>query len=206
MKKIMFSDRYGLTKAVIDGRKTMTRRSDFTFEDQHDLQMLTSCGCCTPYVLLGKVYTNSDIGVAFCRQTRYQSRDVLAVAQSYHDAGIDPQYIVSYKEDGTPIQAIQSAGWSNKMFVRADLMPHQIRIRGVQIERLQKISDEDCLREGVRYIPDIGMYYFDRADKDQEFYFNSPCEAFAALIDKVSGKGTWDSNPFVVVYGFELVK
>ena len=44
------------------------------------------------------------------------------------------------------------------------------------------------------------MYYFDRADKDQGFYFNSPREAFAALIDKVSGKGTWDSNPFVVVY------
>ena len=26
MKKIMFNDRYGLTKAVIEGRKTMTRR------------------------------------------------------------------------------------------------------------------------------------------------------------------------------------
>ena len=30
--------------------------------------------------------------------------------------------------------------------------------------------------------------------------------AFAALIDKVSGAGTWDDNPFVVVYEFELVK
>lgn len=46
------------------------------------------------------------------------------------------------------------------------------------------------------------MYYFDRADKDQGFYFNSPREAFAALIDKVSGAGTWDSNPFVVIYEF----
>ena len=26
MKKIMFNDRYGLTQAVLDGRKTMTRR------------------------------------------------------------------------------------------------------------------------------------------------------------------------------------
>lgn len=206
MNKIFFNDRYGLTQAVFDGRKTMTRRMDFTLEDQQDLQMLASCGCCTPYVLLGKVYTKNDIGIAFCRQTRYQSRDVLAVAQNYHDANIDPQYIVSYKEDGTPIQAIQSAGWSNKMFTRADLMPHQIRIRGVQIERLQKISDEECLREGVRYSPEIDKYYFERTDKEQGFYFNSPREAFAALIDKVSGKGTWDSNPFVVVYGFELVK
>lgn len=28
----------------------------------------------------------------------------------------------------------------------------------------------------------------------------------AALIDKVSGRGTWESNPWVVVYEFELVK
>lgn len=26
MKKIMFNDRYGLTQAVLEGRKTMTRR------------------------------------------------------------------------------------------------------------------------------------------------------------------------------------
>lgn len=31
-------------------------------------------------------------------------------------------------------------------------------------------------------------------------------EAFAALIDKISGKGTWDSNPWVFVYEFELIK
>lgn len=30
--------------------------------------------------------------------------------------------------------------------------------------------------------------------------------AFASLIDKVSGKGTWDSNPWVIVYEFELLK
>lgn len=28
----------------------------------------------------------------------------------------------------------------------------------------------------------------------------------AELIDKVSGRGTWDLNPWVVVYEFELVK
>lgn len=31
-------------------------------------------------------------------------------------------------------------------------------------------------------------------------------EAYAALIDKISGKGAWESNPFVFVYDFELVK
>lgn len=35
--------------------------------------------------------------------------------------------------------------------------------------------------------------------------FPTPREAFAALIDKISGKGTWENNPWVVAYSFELV-
>lgn len=34
----------------------------------------------------------------------------------------------------------------------------------------------------------------------------SPDAAFAALIDKVSGRGTWARNPWVVIYEYELVK
>ena len=30
-------------------------------------------------------------------------------------------------------------------------------------------------------------------------------EAFAYLVDKVGGKGTWKSNPWVAAYSFELV-
>ena len=33
----------------------------------------------------------------------------------------------------------------------------------------------------------------------------TPREAFASLIDKVSGRGTWKSNPWVFVYEFEPI-
>lgn len=170
----MFNDRYGLTQAVLDGRKTMTRR---------------------------QVPANWRLG-----KSRYYIGEVVAVAQSYKDAGVNPDSIVSYKDDGTPVTAIHSPGWTNKMFTRADLMPHRIQITSVRIERLQDISDEDCFREGIRYIPEIALYYFERADREEGFYFNTTREAFAALIDKVSVRGTWESNPYVVVYQFELVK
>lgn len=40
-----------------------------------------------------------------------------------------------------------------------------------------------------------------------DYWFpNSKSYAFAALIDKVSGKGTWESNPYVWAYEFELMK
>lgn len=38
------------------------------------------------------------------------------------------------------------------------------------------------------------------------FYFVDYRAAFASLIDKVSGRGTWQRNPWAVVYEFELVR
>ena len=35
--------------------------------------------------------------------------------------------------------------------------------------------------------------------------YSNTRDAFAELIDKVSGKGTWASNPYVFVYEFELI-
>ena len=97
------------------------------------------------------------------------------------------------------------------MFARADLMPHQIRITKVRIQRLQDISDEDCLKEGIiKYTKDRTVFKYDLSDGFEMFSWKdmkrSPKEAYAALIDKVSGKGTWESNPYVWVYEFELVK
>lgn len=134
--------------------------------------------------------------------------EVVAVAQSYRNCG-------GVNEDGVPMWDIISqrvgstnAGWDNKMFVRADLMPHQIRITNVRVERLQDISDEDCLKEGIetffygncKFPPD--GYTFDGGKS----HFNTPRETFAHLINKVSRKDVWSENPYVFVYDFELVK
>lgn len=195
----MFNDRYGLTQAVLEGRKTMTRRliprEFFTLNWDTHADTL--------------VYENANgdfIDILDSKYCHYKVGEIVAVAQSYKNAGINPNSIVSYKEDGTPITANQSSGWGNKMFTRAELMPHQIRTTGIRVERLQDISDEDCLREGIRYIPKIDRYYFERTAREEGFYFTSPRAAFAELIDRVSGRGTWDRNPYVVAYEFELLR
>ena len=94
------------------------------------------------------------------------------------------------------------------MFVKADLMPHQIQIRDLRIEQLQDISD-DYFKEGITLLAsaDDGRIQWGYADEHLRYYmFDSPREAFASLIDKVSGKGTWDRNPFVWRIEFQLVK
>lgn len=203
MQKIMFNDRYGLTDAVIKGRKTMTRRIELSASEQK--KVIPGGFEVTSRSL--KVRKNGQLimSVPF----RYKVGEVVAVAQSYEQAGIQSWAYLSRPEiDGYQIISTHK-GWRNKMYVSADLMPHQIRITGIRCERLQDISDAECLKEGVRVeFARNGMpiyYYFD-TKRYREIWFDTPREAFAALIDKVSGRGTWKSNPWVVVYEFELVK
>ncbi len=93
------------------------------------------------------------------------------------------------------------------MFVKAELMPHQIRIQKIRLQRLQDISDDDCLAEGITKWnagqEDIPFFTYKNANKND---FDTPQEAYASLINKVSVKDAWEKNPYVWVYEFELVK
>lgn len=107
-----------------------------------------------------------------------------------------------------PLECIKyERGCNNKMFVRADLMPHHIRITNIRVERLQDISEADCLKEGIWCDDNVGLecttYWYHGLVNSS---FRTSKEAYASLIDKISGKGTWESNPWVFVYDFELIK
>ena len=194
MKKIMFNDKYGLTSSVLEGRKTMTRRIAYTGE-----VVMPNSGYLTESKERGTCVLCD--GNRIIAKSNYKVGEVVAVAQNYEDVGN-----VKYFPGEGKWHCEKEAGWKNKMFVKACLMPHQIRITNIRVERLQDISDEDCFREGVDVAFQNGhavSYY--RFENSRTLYF-TPREAFAALIDKVSGKGTWASKPWVFVYEFELVK
>lgn len=194
-KKIMFNDKYGLTQAVLDGRKTMTRRV-------YKLPAKSYGGL---EIEDNKIITFDISGEEIATSPKYYIGEVVAIAQPYRN--------IAHPDDGFlderyEVKDEYVAGWANKMFVRADLMPHHIRITNIKIERLQDISDKDCLKEGI-YKGQCGSA--DTHFMDAYYYkgdiqpYCTPREAFAALIDKVSGKGTWESNSYVFVYEFELV-
>lgn len=192
----MFNDKYRLTQAVLEGRKTQTRRIAYNGE--------------VPNLIKGYGYEGHICGSAaifngeyMIAKSRYNVYDVVAVAQSYQDV-----LGITHVEDLQLRDAlIRSKGYTNKMFVRANLMPHCIHITNIRIERLQDISEEDCLAEGIWKAHNIGLegvtyWYTNLANSP----YRTAKKAYAALIDKISGKGTWASNPYVFVYEFELIK
>lgn len=233
MKKIMFNDKFSLTQAVLEGRKTMTRRiikcprtfrgewvAGFNIHRSPSDKKIVGFPC-----MYDADEREFDMGEIL---PKYELGEVVAIAQSYQD--IDNYYYAALRRktsihgqiidelDLVDIHDIikwkslrddlmNTPGWTNKMFVKADLMPHHIKITGIKVERLQDISDEDCLKEGIykgqcgsAYTHFMDAYYY----KGDIQPYCTPRSAFAALIDKVSGKGTWESNPYVWVYEFEL--
>ena len=234
MKKIMFNDKYGLTKAVLAGRKTQTRRivslpGGLTHDD-----------ICNPVMGIddkGRVYFTFYIG---CRPhdiyPAYQIGEGVAVAQRYWELrNCNAFYDALDRADPSfPLECIEGEkGCYNKMFVKADWMPHRIRITNIKVERLQDISDEDCQREGIvpitwrqwleqdindlspqkykdldvwtlpKFIDGISDPWED-SDPD-EYMADKPHTAFAVLIFKLMGRKTWERNPWVFAYEFELI-
>lgn len=209
MKKIMFNDKFGLTQAVLDGRKTMTRRiikcprtfrgewvAGFNIHRSPSDKKIVGFPC-----MYDADEREFDMGEIL---PKYKLGEVVAIAQSYesvyHECGLETMDML--------VSSLKyNAGWTNKMFVKADLMPHHIKITGIKVERLQDISDEDCLKEGIIHVSTfLGQKIYHTPHVNGSYLStNVAQEAFAYLIDKVSGKGTWESNPFVFAYEFVLV-
>lgn len=242
MKKILFNDRYDLDRKVERGQKTKTRRnakwdmlSDKRVDDIDHIALADILNDGRMAYLAWDADDN-PIGQAI---SAYHIGEEVAVAQSYKDVvriANEDQYVWQFlvekgllqRDGAVNTELCTGAGWTNKMFVRADFMPLRIRITGIRMERLQDISNEDCLAEGVE--EDLGngvfLYWWSIDPKLHEdwrkisdeltchmrngvpgnYFWDTPQKVFAILIDKVSGTGTWNSNPWVWVYSFELVK
>ena len=198
----MFNTKLGLEQSVLEGRKTQTRRivpKEF-FTLQWDVRDDT---------LVVENEFGEFVDIRNTKYCMFKVGEIVAVAQSYKDIFSafsqkpNPQLNISVKNP------TDTAGWNNKMFVKPELMPHKIRITDVRVERLQYISDDDCLKEGIvkGQCGSADTHFMDAYYVPNDIQpYCKPQYAYEILIDKVSGKGTWEKNPYVFVYDFELVK
>lgn len=213
----MFNDKYGLTQAVLKGRKTQTRRvlnpTMFfqrlkTYERWSNEDISAWERSCNRRLYEAQGDTLQQMLDYALPSSRYKLGETIAIAQKYEDLRKDDEFYRLCGKNGMPLECIKyEKGCSNKMFVKAALMPHRIRITNIRVERLQDISEEDCIAEGIWRDNNVGLegvtYWYTGLVNS---LYRTAREAYAALIDKISGKGTWESNPWVFVYDFKLVK
>lgn len=159
----MFNDRFGLTQAVLSGRKTMTRR-------------IINLGIVGEYNLENALkydWGKTSIQAYIENLSKYKVGEVVAIAQSYKDAGYSEKEVFAG-------WLFSRAGWNNKLFVRANLMPHHIRITDIKVERLQDISDDDCFSEGIKdySTPTEKRYGYSDFVRETIVTFKNPREVF----------------------------
>jgi hypothetical protein len=212
-KKIMFNDKYSLTQAVLEGRKTMTRRVCKYDRPNETYDIVFPVFEPNDYDNDGNIV--SPLNYAFGWKNdkgdftgwnipKYKVGEVVAIAQSYLDLSLAE--VSQWKSNGNKTTINSLAGWTNKLFTKAELMPHHIRITNIKVERLQGISDGDCLKEGIEeHLKNVQYGFSSNIGYCGQYPFPNPREAFAALIDKIYGKGTWESNSYVFAYEFELI-
>lgn len=212
MQKIMFNDRFGLTDLVLSGQKTQTRRIIKPQDER--LDYLRGWSLDYGFAEFGREGEEPLLRIL----PHYYVGEMVAVAMSYKSiyerVAKTWEYAEEYKNEHKDL-----AGWNNKMFTNTKMPFAQIKITNIRVERLQDISDEDCWAEGIKEVEVSNnwgdstthteyriTYYNTKGLSKQLVSRECPQEAFAALIDKINGYGTWESNPYVWAYDFELAK
>ena len=199
MQKIMFNEPFGLQQATFDGTKTMTRRAvpEKTLEKWYDIE--------EDYMMaapMGVPCYLEPMEDFLIRHAPYKVGEIVAIAQRYSQiiSAITPRFAPHAKD-----WMRSEKGWNNKMFVKAEYMPHHIKITGIKVDGLAGISDEDCLKEGIQVLKggfrNQDAYTF----KGDKVWFKTPYLAYKELIDRLNKRGHFESNPLVYAYTYELI-
>ena len=128
--------------------------------------------------------------------------DTLWVRETWarHASGVD------YAADFAAVSRPQAGPWRPSIHMPRWASRITLRITDVRVERLQDISEDDAVAEGValeRYVP-----VSDSAGKhgSGEAEPTDPVAEYRDLWNHINGPDAWEANPWVWVISFERVK
>jgi hypothetical protein len=96
-------------------------------------------------------------------------------------------------------------GWKPSIFMPRWISRLTLKVTEVRIERLNSITEEDALAEGVVFHEKRGFIVPGVNHPNKVFPYlarSTAREMYAALWDTINGSGAWGQNPWVVAYTF----
>ena len=214
---ILFST--DMVKAILEGRKTQTRRVVKPQPYFESYYLMELCG-----ESLTIDYNQGDNNpVVKCPYG--QTGDVLWVRETWRlTQPYGPEeYYFGYKVDcGIKIQASEKYDfhspdvWKPSIHMPKEACRIFLRITNVRVERLQDITREDCIKEGIGYLETDGEKFYQLGGSWYDYErktFNplssgkiSPSMSFKSLWRSINGEQSWNDNPWVWVIEFERVE
>lgn len=231
MKGLMLNYDLGMWDAAIQGLKTNTRRlsatlsqvnknpSDWELLNEGHLRGEKKC-----YMLQNKKLNEHHMVFP-----RYQKDEIVYLQEPTLLFKNQSQPTILYKYngiDGTndekefPIlveKALQSGEeWGNKMFMPENRARYFIKITDEKLQRLQDISEQDAIAEGIQKLGQSrmqlamdGPLYADYSQMTKRELFQRglpPRESYRTLLAQIHGEALWNENPWLFSYYFEIVK
>ncbi len=147
--------------------------------------------------------------------TRYKKDNILWVREVYSTI-FDDKQVGFYKADFTDeeLQSRTPIKWKTPIFMPKIYSRISLLVKNVTIERLQDISPEDCLKEGIEVAqhPILNGFslYKNYDPKSNNYWIPEKVESYKSLWESIhkkkNNKESWSNNPIVSVINFERIK
>ena len=205
VRPILFSP--PMIRALLDGRKTQTRR--MTFEaSPGDLLWVRET-----FALETSVESGDRPPFADGRPMKLRSAgDVDCIEPAWtqpHYRATDPDQDLTCERDGCAQCRDDGMGphWRPSIYMPRWASRLTLEVTEVRRERLQDITDDDAKAEGIRWSSRSEGYSYDPEDGGPGYHRSAPRVSFLKLWDSINGKragAAWDDNPLVTVISFRV--
>ena len=196
-----------MVRAILDGRKTQTQRVVRPQPAERFTEPQIGPGwICTWWRVDDDLNDWHDVRLPFqpgdllyVRETWRitNAYDVLSPKESVHFVGEDCEGFIQYQADGIKPDHMGHWGkWRRSFHMPKAFSRIWLEVTAVRVERVQEITEEDCIAEGCTTYecghPDCGDGHY------------GPRGAFYTLWDSLNSRRgySWDSNPWVWVVEF----
>lgn len=179
MKPIIFST--PMVQAILDGKKTQTRRV-IKIDDAPENWNISIAGT--------SIVRTEPYDV---KLPRYAAGDILWVKETWN---YSPNWYYCYKADAIPDDNhgyIGSIPWRPSIHMPRKAARIFLRVKTVRVERLQDITEEDAIAEGMSKTLVDGVVFISAKGNFHVFWDS---------LNIKRGYG-WDANPWVWVIEFE---
>ncbi|CZU17199.1 hypothetical protein [Enterobacter hormaechei] len=197
-----------MVSAILDGRKTQTRRIMKVQPDEDGLAKVIN----GPWVDTSERIYRCPFGVPgdriWVRETFQGPLFDFEQMEAYQEDSSKfkkPEFCV-YKADGKPAPEFFDAddnlhcGWRPSIHMPRWASRITLEITGVRVERLNSISQEDAQAEGMELTGWRPTY----SDPDSGGEVWTPYDNFAQLWESIYGEENWQANPWVWVIEFKV--
>lgn len=178
-----------MVRAILDGRKTQTRRTVKPQPDEDGLAKVTN----GPWVDTSERNYHCPFGAAGDRIWVRETWARYNIDLNSHDIAYRATTPEDWPEEGRWRPSIHMPRWASRIL---------LEITDVRVERLNAISQEDAQAEGMELTGWRPTY----SDPDSGGEVMTPYDNFAELWSSIYGDESWKANSWVWVISFKRVE